>query len=96
MLTPEPVFTAFVDIGVALDPGSVSTGRRRIIPLSGGAVSGPRLAAEEPVDPSLYYFRTSPVFEVSPGPHDWFSENIFVAPGERHQKQVVIRIYLLT
>ena len=150
MLTLEPAFTAFVDIGAPLDLGPVSTGRRRIIPILGGSVTGPRLtaailpggadwqivrengtaevvarytlraddgtlisvvnegvrrgppeilarlAAGEPVDPALYYFRTSPVFEVSAGPHDWLSENIFVATGERHQKQVVIRVYLLT
>lgn len=150
MLSLENVFTAFVDIGAPLDLGPVSTGRRRIIPILGGTVSGPRLtatilpggadwqivrdngtaavvarytlqagdgtlisvvnkgirrgppevlarlAAGETVDPSLYYFRTSPVFEVAAGPHGWLAENIFVATGERHLKQVVIRVYCLT
>ena len=39
----DHVFTAFVDVGVPLDLGAVSTGRRRIIPITGGSVSGPRL-----------------------------------------------------
>ena len=144
------VFTAYVDIGVPLDLGAVSTGRRRIVPILGGSVSGPRLtasilpggadwqiiradgtaevvarytlraddgalisvvnkgirrgppevlarlAAGETVDPSLYCFRTSPVFEVAPGPHGWLADNIFVATGERHEKQVVIRVLMLS
>ena len=39
----DHVFTAFVDVGVPLDLGAVATGRRRIIPITGGSVSGPRL-----------------------------------------------------
>ena len=55
-----------------------------------------RLAAGEQVDPSLYYFRTSPVFEVGTGPHGWLADNIFVATGERREKQVVIRVFMLS
>jgi hypothetical protein len=150
MLDLDHVFTAHVDIGAPLDLGAVSTGRRRIVPILGGSVTGPRLtaailpggadwqivradgtaeviarytlrtddgtlisvvnkgirrgppgvlarlAAGEVVDPALYYFRTSPVFEVAPGPHGWLADNIFVATGERHEKQVVIRVFLLS
>jgi hypothetical protein len=39
------VFTAFVDVGAPLDLGPVSTGRRRIVPILGGTVEGPRLTA---------------------------------------------------
>ena len=144
------VFTAHVDIDVPLDLGPVSAGRRRIVPIAGGSVSGPRLtasilpggadwqiiradgtaevvarytlraadgtfisvvnkglrrgpadvlarlAAGDAVDPSLYYFRTSPIFDVAPGPHGWLADNIFVATGERHSKQVVIRVFMLS
>jgi hypothetical protein len=150
MLELSHVFTAFVDIGAPLDLGTVATGRRRIIPITGGSVSGPRLTAEilpggadwqiiradgtaevvarytlqatdgtlisvvnkglrrgppeilarlaagGTVDPSLYYFRTSPVFEVASGPHGWLADNIFVATGERHEKQVVIKVFMLS
>ncbi len=150
MLDLTHVFTAHVDIGTPLDLGPVAAGRRRIVPILGGTVSGPRLTAEilpggadwqivrgngtaevvarytllaadgglisvvntglrrgppailarlaagETVDPALYYFRTSPVFDVTAGPHDWLAENVFVATGERHEKQVVIRVWLLS
>ena len=150
MLELSHVFTAHVDIGGPLELGSVATGRRRIIPITGGSVSGPRLTAEilpggadwqiirtdgtaevvarytlrasdgtlisvvnkglrrgppevlarlaagETVDPSLYYFRTAPVFEVTSGPHGWLADNIFVATGERHEKQVVIKVFMLS
>ncbi len=140
-------FTAKVDIGAPLEVGAVGTGRRRIIPITGGSVSGPRLtarilpggadwqivrqdgtaevvarytlqamdgtlisvtntgvrrgpadvlarlAAGEAVDPAQYYFRTTPVFEVAAGPHAWLGETIFVATGERHEKQVVITVF---
>ena len=150
MLDLTHVFTAHVDIGTPLDLGPVAAGRRRIVPILGGTVSGPRLTAEilpggadwqivrgngtaevvarytllaadgglisvvntglrrgppailarlaagETVDPALYYFRTSPVFDVTAGPHDWLAENVFVATGERHEKQVVIKVWLLS
>ena len=150
MLVLTHVFTAHVDIGVPLDLGPVSTGRRRIVPILGGSVTGPRLtatvlpggadwqiiradgtaevvarytlqtadgtlisvvnkgirrgppevlarlAAGEPVDPDSYYFRTSPVFEAASGPHGWLADNIFVATGERYEKQVIIEVYLLS
>ena len=150
MLELSHVFTAHVDIGAPLELGPVGTGRRRIIPITGGSVSGPRLtatilpggadwqivrangtaevvarytlraedgtlisvintglrrgtpevlarlAAGEPVDPSEYYFRTSPVFDVTAGPHGWLAENIFVATGERQATQVVIKVFLLS
>ena len=55
-----------------------------------------RLAAGEAVDPSLYYFRPSPVFEVAPGPHGWLMEHIFVATGERQAQQVSIEVFTLS
>ncbi len=55
-----------------------------------------RLAAGDVVDPALYYFRTTPVFEVASGPHGWLADNIFVATGERHEKQVVIRVFVVS
>ena len=144
------VFTAHVDVGEPLELGAVANGRRRIVPILGGSVSGPRLtaailpggadwqviradgtaevvarctlrtsdgtlisvvnkglrrgpaevlarlAAGETVDPGEYYFRTSPVFEVGPGPYGWLADNIFVATGERRAKQVVITVFMLS
>jgi hypothetical protein len=44
-LTPtlQHVFTARVTIATPLDVGATATGRRRVIPITGGTVEGPRL-----------------------------------------------------
>jgi Protein of unknown function (DUF3237) len=52
-----------------------------------------RLAAGEDVDPSLYYFRTTPVFDVATGPHEWMRRSIFVARGIRKPDHVVIEVF---
>ena len=52
-----------------------------------------RLAKGEDVDPSLYYFRTTPTFEVGPGPHEWLRRTTFVARGIRKPDHVVIDFY---
>lgn len=52
-----------------------------------------RLARGEEVDPSLYYFRTTPVFETSPGAHEWLRRSVFVARGIRKPDHVVIDFY---
>jgi hypothetical protein len=38
------VFAAFVSIGTPLELGPIAAGRRRVIPITGGHVSGPRLS----------------------------------------------------
>jgi hypothetical protein len=52
-----------------------------------------RLAKGEDVDPSLYYFRTTPTFEVKAGPHEWLRRKTFVARGIRKPDHVVIDFY---
>ena len=52
-----------------------------------------RLAAGEVVDPTLYYFRASPQFEVKPGPHGWLMENTFVCVGKRWPDSVELDYY---
>jgi Protein of unknown function (DUF3237) len=52
-----------------------------------------RIAAGENVDPSLYYFRTTPRFEVPAGPHDWLRRSIFVARGVRRPDHVRIECF---
>jgi hypothetical protein len=52
-----------------------------------------RLLAGQDVDPSLVYFRTVPTFE-TPAPNlQWLTRSIFVATGERHPNDVVIRVW---
>ena len=52
-----------------------------------------RLTAGEDLDPSLYYFRTSPRFMLPPGRHDWLRRHVFVAVGIRHPANVELKIY---
>ncbi|MDE1918549.1 MAG: DUF3237 domain-containing protein [Sphingomonadales bacterium] len=53
------------------------------------------LARGEPVDPSAYYFRTTPRFTVEPGAHDWLARHVFVARGIRLPSEVQIDVYIL-
>ncbi len=55
-----------------------------------------RLAAGEAVDPTSYYFRAAPVFEVAAGPHDWLTRSLFVAQGQRLADAVLLRVYAVT
>jgi hypothetical protein len=66
----------------------INTGVRR-----GPAEVMARLAAGERVDPSLYYFRASPQFDVQPGPHGWLMENTFVCTGRRWPQSVGLDVY---
>jgi Protein of unknown function (DUF3237) len=52
-----------------------------------------RLSRGEDVDPSLYYFRTTPTFRVGPGPFAWLQRAVFVARGIRKPDHVVIDFY---
>ncbi len=143
------VFDLDVQVAPAQELGEVGGGRRRVIPITGGSLSGPnlsgqvlpggadwqtirpdgvtllqarytirmsdgatigiintgvrraapdvvrRLTAGEVVDPSLYYFRATPVFEVGPGPYQWLTESVFVSVGERLPDRVRLRVYRL-
>jgi len=54
-----------------------------------------RLAKGDNVDPSAYYFRTTPRFDVAPGPHEWLRRNAFVARGIRRPHRVEIDFYVV-
>ena len=141
------VFEARVLVAPAQELGGIGGGRRRIIPILGGTVSGARLTGDvlpggadwqtifpdgrtevlarytlraadgaligvvnrgvrrgppeviarltagEHVDPSEYYFRTSPAFEVAAGPHEWLNNHMFVGVGVRLPDCVLIRVF---
>ena len=148
--TLYPIFTAHVTLGQPVEFGQEGDKRKRLIPITGGTFSGPklsgavisgggdwqtigpdgtteifarytlraedgtmigvvnpgirrgppevmkRLAAGEKVDPSLYYFRTVPAFDVADGPHDWLRKSIFLCAGVRRASDVEIHFYGLT
>jgi hypothetical protein len=55
-----------------------------------------RLRAGEAVDPSEFYFRTTPVFEAPDGPHAWLNDAVFVASLCRSGGEVVVDVYRVT
>jgi hypothetical protein len=45
------------------------------------------------VDPSEYYLRAAPTFEVETGKHDWLTRHIFVGFGERKADGNLVRYF---
>jgi hypothetical protein len=143
-LALEHAFRLEVQIGLPLELGTVDGMRKRVIPITGGTVRGPRihgtivpggadwqgireqgstsvwarytlrtdegayititnpgvrrgppeviqrLLKGERVDPALYYFRSSPSFEVADGPYGWLRESVFVCAGAREPDRVIL------
>jgi Protein of unknown function (DUF3237) len=54
-----------------------------------------RLARGENVDPSLYYFRTTPQFRAAGVKYAWLQRAVFVARGVRRPDHVVIDYYIV-
>jgi Protein of unknown function (DUF3237) len=54
-----------------------------------------QLARGEAVDPSRYYFRTTPQFATSAKQYDWLHRAVFVARGIRRPDHVVIDYFLV-
>lgn len=146
----EFVFSVKATLGELTVIGPTPEGLRRMIPITGGVVTGPRLEGEvldagadwqfvrpdgttiaeatyllksrdgvliqirnrgvrhgppevlqrlfegDDVDPSEYYFRSSPTFLVPPGPHDWLNRDVFVATGARFARSIELWFYRVT
>ena len=54
-----------------------------------------QLAHGVPVDPSAYYFRTTPRFTVAEGAQGWMKRAVFVARGVRRPNDVLIDFYVV-
>lgn len=52
-----------------------------------------RLAKGEEVDPSEYYFRAIPEFEVAAKKYDWLNKSIFISTGIRKPDAVIIKVW---
>ena len=52
-----------------------------------------KLLAGEPVDPSLVYFRTTPVFETGEAELNVLTRSVFVGVGERYPSEVFLRFW---
>ncbi len=53
------------------------------------------LRAREEVDPSSYYMRLAPTFEVAAGPHDWLTKNVLVGTGHRDRELLMLRYFMV-
>jgi hypothetical protein len=42
-----------------------------------------RMRQQQPVDPSEYYMRVAPKFEVAKGKHDWLARYVFIGVAEK-------------
>jgi hypothetical protein len=143
----EFVFKVEAELDPPIELGVIGGLRKRIIPIKGGRVSGPRLngmvvpggadwqsirpnnvaeifakytlksddgvlitvdnpgvrrgpdevmkrlIAGERVDPSSYYFRTTPRLEAPDGAYGWVNESVFVCQGVRWPDSVEIRFF---
>lgn len=49
-----------------------------------------RLAQDEAVDASEYYFRAAPQIEAPAGRYDWLNRSLFISTGERLKNSVVL------
>lgn len=54
-----------------------------------------KLSKGEVVDPSAYYFRTTPTFKVTGDKYSWMTRHVFVARGIRNPKDVIIDYYIV-
>jgi hypothetical protein len=52
-----------------------------------------RVMAGETMEPSLYYFRTTPTFETAVPRYSWLMRSIFICSGERHARAVRLRFW---
>jgi hypothetical protein len=54
-----------------------------------------KMNAFEPVDPTSYYFRINPTFDVPAGPHEWLGRTVIVGGADRHRTHSIFSYYAL-
>lgn len=91
-IRPDGVFDFDARYLLQEDDGTLIYLRNRGFRWGTGEVMA-RMARREPVDPSEYYMRTAPDFEVPRGPHDWLTRYIFVGVGDKTPEGNVIHYY---
>jgi uncharacterized protein DUF3237 len=55
-----------------------------------------QLAAGEPLDPQLYYMRTTPLFETGDARYAWLNRMVCVASGARRAAAVELEVFEVT
>ena len=146
-MTLQPLLRLEIALGPPQELGDIATGRRRIIPITGGSFHGERLSGRvlaggadwqlvrtdgvaeldarytletndgahiyvmnfgyrhgpadvlrrladgKPVDPALYYMRTTPRFETAAERYSWLNRTICVATGARRAESVELEVF---
>lgn len=149
-MTLQPLLRLEIALGPPQELGDIATGRRRIIPITGGSFHGERLSGRvlaggadwqlvrtdgvaeldarytletndgahiyvmnfgyrhgpadvlrrladgKPVDPALYYMRTTPRFETAAERYSWLNRTICVATGARRVDSVELDVFEVT
>ncbi|MFT6451159.1 MAG: hypothetical protein ACJA06_000640 [Halocynthiibacter sp.] len=74
-----------------------SDGTPIIVRNNGLRTSTPEIAAKmrtgELLDPSQYYFRSTPTFDAPDGPHQWLRETVFVASLAPAGREIIIDVF---
>jgi hypothetical protein len=92
LMRPDGVGELDVRVTLRTDDGElIYTLYRGILKLSPEQLV--RVQSGEEVDPSEYYFRTTPVFETGSEKYSWLNEIICVGVGKIEPKRVRYRIY---
>lgn len=52
-----------------------------------------KLKRNEPVDPKLIYFRTTPRFETGAPKYRWLMQHLFIGSAARHADRVVVDVH---
>jgi hypothetical protein len=82
---PDPrlrkVYRLEATLGPPMDVGDTAQGHRRIVPLTGGAFSGPEI--------------TSTRIETAAAPLDWLNKGVFIGVGGRQATGVIYETYLV-
>ena len=92
LLRPDGVLVLDVRLTLETDDGQLVYMTYR------GVRHGPadvmaRLNRGEVVDPALYYFRTTPVFETAAAKYDWLNRIVAVGTGRREPTGPVYEVY---
>lgn len=83
LLRPDGVLDFDARYLLELDDGTVIYFQNRGYRWARTPEVAERMARNEPADPSEYYMRVSPKFDVPEGPHDWMAKHIFVGVAEK-------------
>ncbi len=92
LMRPDGVGELDVRVTMRTDDGELIYAHYRGILKISPEVLG-RVQNGEEVDPSQYYFRTTPVFETGSEKYSWLNEIICVGVGKIEPKRVRYRIY---